>query len=280
VQGFTLIELLVVIAIIAILASLLLPTLAKAKQKAQGIQCLSNHKQLTLAWIMQADDNADKLAYSGPADSNYDPNAWVCGDLNFDPANPSNWDVAQEIQRSPLWPYCGQSAGIFRCPADKSKVRPSSGPLRGKEVPRVRSMSMTGWMGGFAGHWWQSPPFRLYHRSSDIIDPGPSMTEVFWDQREDSINTGNFEIDMTGYPNSPQSVVFGQDYPASYHNRAGGLSFADGHSEIRRWRDARTMPPLRKDSNWLVAAGGSSSPNNQDIIWLQERATRRIEGAP
>src|SRR4051794_31948002 len=102
-----------------------------------------NHKQLTLAWIMQADDNADKLAYSGPMDSNYDPNAWVCGGLNFDPSNPSNWDVTQDIQRSPLWPYCGQSAGIFRCPADKSTVRPAFGPFKGKEVPRVRSMSMT-----------------------------------------------------------------------------------------------------------------------------------------
>jgi hypothetical protein len=144
-------------------------------------------------------------------------------------------------------------------------------------------MSMAGWMGGFAGGWYQTPPFKLYLLLSDIIDPGPSMTEVFWDQREDSINTGNFAVDMTGYPSRPQLVLFNQDMPGSYHNRAGGLSFADGHSEIRRWRDSRTTPPVRKGSNWIVSAGRNGvvqSPNNQDIIWLQERATRRIGGGP
>ncbi len=276
-QGFTLIELLVVIAIIAILAGLLLPALAKSKQKAQGIQCMNNHRQLTLAWISHADDNADAFAYASPANATYDPLAWMCGMMDFDPSNSSNWDVTRDIQRSPLWPYCGQSPGIFRCPADKSTIRPNYGPSHGQDVPRVRSMSMCGWMGGFAGSWYQSPPFRLYLKLSDIIDPGPSMTALFWDQREDSINMGNFAIDMTGYPNAPQSVLFNEDFPGSYHNRAGGLSFTDGHSEIRVWRDPRTMPPIRKGTDWLVSSGNNGivkSPNNQDILWLQQRATR------
>jgi prepilin-type N-terminal cleavage/methylation domain-containing protein len=275
-RGFTLIELLVVIAIIAILAGMLLPTLAKSKQKAQGIFFMNNHRQLTLAWISHADDNNGKFAYASPNNLNtYDPDTWMGGIVDFDPGNRSNWDVTQDIQRSPLWPYCGESAALFRCPADKSTVRPSSGPFTGQSVFRVRSMSMSGFMGGFAGSWWQSPPFRLFLHLSDIIDPGPSMTEVFWDEREDAINAGNFVIDMTGYPDSPNLTQFNGDFPASYHDRGGGLSYADGHSEIRHWLDPRTTPPIRKNSNWLSTTS-FKSPNNTDIIWLQQRATSKI----
>ena len=96
------------------------------------------------------------------------------------------------------------------------------------------------------------------------------MTFVFLDEREDSINDGYFVVDMTGYPNSPGSTIL-VDYPASYHNKAGGLSFADGHSEIKKWRDPRTTPPLRKANLQL----NIPSPNNKDILWMQERSTRR-----
>jgi len=82
---------------------------------------------------------------------------------------------------------------------------------------------------------------------------------------------------MTGYPDMPQQTQFYQDYPASYHNRAGGLSFADGHAEIHRWVDPRTTPRLKPDAAWLTALGMVLSPNNRDIIWLQERATRKIK---
>ena len=109
------------------------------------------------------------------------------------------------------------------------------------------------------------------------MDPGPTRTLLFWDQREDSISLGNFGVDMSGYPDKPALTQFAQDYPASYHNRAGGVSFADGHAEIKRWLDPRTTPPLRKDSNWLIQQPFTPSPNNRDLVWLQERSTRKVQ---
>src|SRR2546426_12793859 len=112
-QAFTLVELLVVIAIIAILTGLLLPSVAKAKTKGQGIQCLNNHRQLMLAWRMYNEDNTDNLLYASfsylSGESYKDPYVWVLGLIDFDPANSSNWDVDRDIKKSPLWPYCGKS---------------------------------------------------------------------------------------------------------------------------------------------------------------------------
>ena len=139
------------------------------------------------------------------------------------------------------------------------------------------------WLGGFGGQFagpdlgLGSPPWRLYRTLNDLFDPGPSRTLLFWDQREDSINWGNFYLDVSGYPDKPKALRFRDDFPASYHNRAGGLSFTDGHAEIKRWVDQRTTPPIRKDSNALLTFAPVSSANNKDITWLQERATRKIK---
>jgi prepilin-type N-terminal cleavage/methylation domain-containing protein len=273
-DGFTLIELLVVIAIIAILAGMLLPALGNAKQKAQGIQCLSNHKQLTLAWRMYADDNLERLIHAGWVNDN-SPFRWVAGDLDGSPSNPSNWDIERDIKKSPLMPYCGKSAGIFKCPADRSTVKPASGPFKGQSLPRVRSMSMNAFIGAngiqpFLMSGGRS--FRTFLKSTDLDDPSPGQAWVFIDHREDSINLGNYFVNMAGYPNVPSSYAFEADLPASYHHRAGGLSFADGHSEIRRWVDDRTMPPIRRGV--FQSFGLVPSAHNRDIGWIQERSSR------
>ena len=140
--GFTLIELLVVIAIIAILAALLLPVLSKTKVKAQGIQCLSNTRQLSLAWRMYIEENSDGL----PAADGAVPGVpeWDGGGfMDFTADNPVNYDITANMTKSPLWKYCGKSAGIWKCPADRSTVLKGAVP-----VPRVRSVSVNCFMGG------------------------------------------------------------------------------------------------------------------------------------
>jgi len=276
-EAFTLIELLVVIAIIAILASMLLPALSKAKTKAQGIACMNNHRQLMLAWRMYSEDNRDVLVFAtaDPGGPNA-PYSWVQGVLDFDGNNRSNWNVEQDIKKSPLWRYCGNSVGIWRCPADQSRIVPKSGPFAGQSVPRVRTMAMSIWVGGWEGKdaGCSGPSWRVFSKLTDMVNPGPVRTWVLMDEREDRINYGNAFTDMTGYPDSPAMWRFHFDFPAGYHNRAGGFSFADGHAEIKRWHDDRTVPPINTGGSWS-ATEYVPSPRNQDINWMQERSTRK-----
>ena len=270
--AFTLIDLLVVIAIIAILAAMLLPALSKAKIRAQGIGCMNNTKQLTYAWRMYAEDNRDVLPFAYATSTGVAPYVWVPGIL--DDANPSaaeNWNLDLTVKKSILWSYCGNSVGIWHCPADTSYGINNLG----QRVNRVRSVTMSNWVGGngnspetgYKGYWGlNSPNSVVFRKLSQMNRPGPAMTYVLLDERQDSINDGYFVTEMDGYPNEATTKIV--DYPASYHNRAAGFSFADGHSEIRRWVDARTCPPIRTGLPLNVA-----SPNNKDVTWMRERCS-------
>jgi prepilin-type N-terminal cleavage/methylation domain-containing protein/prepilin-type processing-associated H-X9-DG protein len=270
-SGFTLIELLVVIAIIAILAGLLLPALSKAKVRAQGIGCMNNTKQLMMAWRMYAEDNSDTLPFGYATGANA-PYVWVPGIL--DDATPSaadNWNYETTIKKSILWQYCGKSVGIFHCPADTSMGVNNLN----QKVPRVRSMSMSNWVGGngdspsngYKGGWGAAGNWVVFRKLSQMTSPGPVMTFVFLDERQDSINDAYFVTEMDGYPNLASTKIV--DYPASYHGKAAGFAFADGHSEVHKWKDARTSPPIKTGLSLNVA-----SPNNPDVFWMQEHSTR------
>lgn len=186
----------------------------------------------------------------------------------LDFANPSaqgNWDYANTIEKSVLWPYCGQNRAIFRCPADPSTGRNSAGAT----VPRVRSMAMNFWMGGaWTGAAGDNGSYgrvngTVFRKLSSMKSPGPSQFIVLLDERHESINDGLFLIMMDGWPtSSPQGL---RDFPAIYHGGAAGIAFADGHAEIKKWQDAATLQPT-------MPARGAAAP--RDVAWLQDRASR------
>jgi prepilin-type N-terminal cleavage/methylation domain-containing protein/prepilin-type processing-associated H-X9-DG protein len=295
-QGFTLIELLVVIAIIAILAAMLLPALGRARQKAEGIQCLDNHRQLANAWRMYTDDSNDVLPYAstiqpaGARPPNWpDQFAWSGAHMDFTAGNRGNWDINYDLTRRPLWPYA-RNAGIYKCPADHSMVNTPQGPK-----PRILTMSMNLYVGGFApceicsppdpvpfgtdGNWPFAADYMVYTKLSAIVAPKgpPDKIFVFLDMREDRVNWSNFMVDMTGYifgsnPN-PGAYTYTTDMPGFYHNNACGFSFADGHSEMHKWLDGVTLTPLQ-DGGDPTSAPSLADPNGHDVAWLQDHATR------
>jgi prepilin-type N-terminal cleavage/methylation domain-containing protein/prepilin-type processing-associated H-X9-DG protein len=271
-KAFTLIELLVVIAIIAILAAMLLPTLSKSKMQSQGIKCVSNLKELTLAWVMYNTDNRGNLVVNGNTD--YDPGGnssgptpgvnpqWCPGRMDQGATVPGQQTNTAWITPGLVYPYVG-SPGVYRCPADRSTFNNDTAyPGGGAGADRVRSMSMNAWLNPCAiaiQNCSMEGDCRIYTKEIDLSVPGPANLWLLIDENPYSINDAFF----LDFPTDTGWV----DCPASYHNGACGLSFCDGHAQIRKWTDRVVLDWQRTAS--LTPYGTRTS----DLNWFLQLTT-------
>jgi len=257
-HGFTLIELLVVIAIIAVLAAILLPTLAKAKESGRAVFCRNNTRQLTVAWINYAQDSEDRLATNSIEPNT---NGWTAGDLHWD--RTTDTDNTNHLKlMSPvglIWPYT-RSLGVYKCPSDRATAQ-----VNGRYYPLVRSYSINCRLNGpdwpfSPTHDWLNPA-----KLAQVTRPTPANAFAFIDERCDTIDDGCFGVDTVDTGASALLC----NIPANYHSGASEISFVDGHTESRKWVDKRTDPPYKAN----VYTGYIHVPNDPDIAWLQLRCS-------
>jgi len=274
-KAFTLIELLVVIAIIAILAAMLLPALSHAKTEALSTECMSNKKQLQLAWFMYAGDNGEVLAYNfdyhddgpymPPGTSTRPPGtpAWCEGWLDWStaPVNTNTVYLTSPLV-SLLGPYVLNNTQIFLCPAD---VYSSPSQRAQGWSHRSRSVTMDGNIGGgekYSFGWTLTNPVV---KMDNFIRPGPSMSWLMMDEHPDWMDDAILYVN----PSETNGVGEFTEVPGSFHNNACGINFADGHAEIHKWMDVRIILPVKYE--YHPETIDITSPFSPDLAWLAQR---------
>jgi prepilin-type N-terminal cleavage/methylation domain-containing protein len=280
-SGFTLIELLVVIAIIAILAAMLIPALSKAKQQTQGVRCMNNTHQITYAWMMYASDNNDKccnnfgVTQTDVEVANGTYNTWCVDVMDWLANTPSQDTNTALLALGQLGFYMAKSVQAYKCPADQYLSPAQS--VKGWTA-RVRSYSMSCFLGLFSeggdptyqGQNWSDPAYRQFLKLSLI--PSPANIILMLDEHPDSINDGYYDMGtpepLIGTPGTLTVAAWG-DLPASYHNRAAGFSFTDGHSEIHQWQCQSTLLPI----TFSYTPPAPPADQQTDRWWVGQRSS-------
>jgi prepilin-type processing-associated H-X9-DG protein len=176
-------------------------------------------------------------------------------------------NLPELVQAGSLFPYV-KNLGVYKCPADHKTV--NVGPVfTPHKEPTTRSMSMNAFMNPVVPGSLGNGQARIYKKQSDITRPSPLDCWVFLDESPGTINDGFFVCDKFG------DGALWRDLPAAYHNGAGGISFADGHSEIRKWRDPRIFDALNPNFSPDVTQYTSTPKQNPalDLQWLQDHTT-------